>query len=156
MGNELSKLAKSQAEMDKLRQDEKAAFTASKAEQEKGLTGIQTALQVLRDYYANSGDAAHNAADGAASGIIGLLEVVESDFTKTLASLTSEEDSAVADYESLTKKNEIDRSNKEQDVKYKVKESKQLDKTSSEDTADRNGVQAELDAVLEYLAKIEE
>jgi len=154
--NELSKLSKSQAEMDKLRQEEKEAFTASKAEQEKGLEGIKMALKVLREYYAKADDASHNTADGAASGIISLLEVVESDFTKTLANLVSEEDSRVADYESESKKNELDRTTKEQDVKYKVKESKQLDKASAEDTADRTGVQAELDAVLEYLAKIEE
>lgn len=152
--NELSKLAKSQGEMDKLRSEEKEAFTSNKAEQEKGLEGIKMALKVLREYYAQ--DAAHDSADGAASGIIGLLEVIESDFTKTLANLVGEEDSSAAEYETVTRKNEIDRTSKEQDVKYKVKESKQLDKTTAEDTADRSGVQAELDAVLEYLAKIEE
>merc|ERR1712127_844309 len=44
---------------------------------------------------------------------------------------------------------------KDQDVKYKTKESKRLDKYSSELSADLTGVQAELDAVLEYLSKIE-
>merc|ERR1712190_677176 len=37
--DELAKLAKSQAEMDNLRQEEKTAFDSSKAEQEKGLAG---------------------------------------------------------------------------------------------------------------------
>merc|ERR1719384_788101 len=152
--NELSKLAKSQAEMDKLRQEEKDAYDADKAENEKALEGIKTALKVLREYYAK--DAAHDTADGAASGIIGLLEVVESDITKTLASLSSEEETAIAEHESETKNNEIDRTSKEQSVKYKVKESKELDKTTAENNGDRSGVQNELDAVLEYLAKIEE
>jgi len=152
--NELSKLAKAQANMDKMRQEEKAAYTASRAEQAQGLEGVKMALKVLREYYAS--DSAHDAASGAASGIIGLLEVVESDMTKTIASLDSEEESAVGDYESLTRKNEIDRSTKEQGVKYKTKESKELDKSTAESTADRTGVQAELDAILEYLAKIEE
>jgi len=40
-------------------------------------------------------------------------------------------------------------------LKYKVKESKHLDKFSGELIADRTGVQAELDAILEYLSKIE-
>merc|ERR1712190_90993 len=119
-----------------------------------GLEGVKLALKTLREHYASDSD--HNAASGAASGIIGLLETVESDMTKTIASLDSEEESAVGDYESLTSKNEIDRSTKEQDVKYKTKESKELDKSTAESTADRTGVQAELDAILEYLAKIEE
>lgn len=41
-------------------------------------------------------------------------------------------------------------------MEYKVKESKELDKTAAELTADRSNVQAELDAVLEYLSKIED
>merc|ERR1711933_99563 len=45
---------------------------------------------------------------------------------------------------------------KEQDVKYKTKESTQLDKDIAETNSDRSGVQEELDAVMEYLRKIEE
>jgi len=152
--SEMSKLARSQAEMDKLRQEQKEAYTASKAEQVKGLEGVKLAMKLLREYY--SSDAAHDAASGAAGGIIGLLETIESDMTKTIASLDSEEESAVSEYDSMSRKNEIDRATKEQDVKYKIKESKQLDKSSAENTADRTGVQAELDAILEYLSRIEE
>jgi len=154
--NELSKLTKSQAEADKLRQEEKDAFEINKAEQEKGLQGVRAAIAVLKEYYAKADEAAHDAADGAASGIIGLLETVESDFTKTLAALMTEEESSAAEYDAMTRKNEIERAAKDQDIKYKTKESKQLDKSTAENKADRNGVQAELDAILEYSAKINE
>merc|ERR1719512_695184 len=70
--SELSKLAKSQAEVDQLRQGENAAFAASKAELEKGIAGIKAALQILNEYYATDGKA-HAAAEGAAGGIISLL-----------------------------------------------------------------------------------
>merc|ERR1719401_2758987 len=152
--NELSKLLKSQADMDKLRQEQKEAYTSARAEQAKGLEGVKAAMKLLRDYYAS--DAAHDAASGAAGGIISLLEVIESDVTKTIASLDSDEESAAADYKAMTQQNEIDRTSKEQDVKYKVQESKELDKTAAENRQDRTGVQAELDAIVEYLAKIEE
>merc|ERR1719323_2898627 len=81
--SELSKLASSQAQMDKLRQEEKEAYTANRAEQAKGLEGIKLAMKLLREYYAS--DASHDAASGAAGGIIGLLETIESDMTKTIA-----------------------------------------------------------------------
>jgi len=152
--NELSKLAKTQASMDKLRREQKTTFEADQAELQKGITGVQQALKILNDYYAQD-DKAHEASDGAASGIISLLEVVEADFTKSLAQITTDEESAAAAYEAATKENEIDRTTKEQAVKYKTQESKALDKTSAELTADRTGVQAELDAVAEYLSKIE-
>jgi len=153
--NELSKLAKTQAEMDKLRREENEAYVASKAELEKGIEGIKLALQILREYYAADGKA-HESADGAASGIIGMLEVIEADFSKNLAQINADEEGAAAAHDAATKENEIDRTAKDQSVKYKTQESKALDKTTAELTSDRNGVQAELDAVSEYLAKIEE
>merc|ERR1719246_342715 len=152
---ELSKLAKSQAEMDKLRREEKAAFEESSAELEKGIAGLQKALKVLNEYYASEGKA-HGSSDGAASGIIGLLEVAEADFSKNLAEITAEEEAAVSEYETVSKENEIEKTTKEQDVKYKTKESKELDKSSAELSSDRTGVKAELDAVMEYLSKIED
>merc|ERR1719343_688201 len=152
--DELAKLAKSQVEMDKMRQEEKETYTTSKAEQDQGLAGVKLALKILKEYYAS--DAAHGAATGAAGGIISLLEVVESDMTKMLAALVAEEETAVAEYDKMSKENEIEKTTKEQDVAYKIKESKRLDKATSENTADRSSVQTELDAILEYLGKIED
>merc|ERR1712060_503330 len=152
--NQLAKLAKSQSDMDSLRAEEKAQFTASKAELEKGLAGLKLALKILNEYY-GSADKAHEAAAGTGSSIISLLEVCEADFSKNLAQITSDEDLAASQHEQASKDNEIETNAKEQDVKYKSKESNDLDKTSGELTADRSGVQAELDAVLDYLSKVE-
>jgi len=151
----LSELATSQAEVDKVRAEEKEIYASNKADMEQGLKGVKLALKVLKKYYAKE-DKAHEAAQGAGESIIGLLEVVESDFTKGLAELTSAEESAQAAYEAESKENEIEKSTKEQDVKYKSKESTELDQTVAETSSDRAGVQEELDAALEYLKKIEE
>jgi len=150
---ELAELAASQAQMDKMRQDEHAAYVANKPEMEAGIEGVKLALKVLGDYYSKD-EAAHDKASGAGSGIIGLLEVVESDFSKGLAEMTVEEDSAAAAYDAQSKENEITKTTKEQDVKYKTKESAGLDQAVAELSSDREGVQAELDAALEYLAKL--
>jgi len=133
---ELAALAKAQAEMDKLRAEEKAAFDANSAEMEQGVKGVKLALKVLNEYYAKA-DKAHDAAQGSGEGIIGLLEVVESDFTKGLAEMTATEEAAVAEYEKVTKENEIAKAMKSQDVTYKTKESKGLDKDTAEATADK-------------------
>merc|ERR1711907_860181 len=106
--------------MDKVRAEEKALYQANKAEMEQGLNGIKMALKVLNDYYAK-GDAAHSGG-GDSSGIIGLLEVCESDFSKELAEMTEAEESAAHAYEAETKDNEITKVTKEQDVKFKTKE----------------------------------
>jgi len=156
---ELATLTKSQAEMDKLRAEEKAAWEKNSAEMEKGLNGVKLALKVLNEYYAKADKAAAAAAfvqTAGADGIIGLLEVCESDFSKNLAEMNAAEESAVQAYEQETKENEIEKTTKDADVKYKTKEAAGLDKSVAELTSDKEGVTTELDAVLEYLKKIEE
>jgi len=150
---ELAKLAKAQADMDAIRREESTLYAANKAEMEKGIEGVKTALRVLTDYYGKEGGG-HTAASGAGSGIIGLLEVVESDLTKGLAEMNGTEDNAQSTYEAETKANEIDKTSKDQSVKYKTKEYKDLAKSASELATDRTGVQTELDAVRQYLTSL--
>merc|ERR1719230_439159 len=151
---QLSSLTKTQAEMDKIRAEEKAVFEKASSETEQALDGVKMALKVLNDYYSKS-DKAHSSSDGASTGIIGLLEVCESDFSKALAEMTAEEQTAAAAYDAETKENEIMKVTKEQDVKYKTKESNGLDKSVAEASSDKSGVETELSAVNEYLAKLE-
>jgi len=150
---DLAALAKAQAEMDKIRAAENAAYQSNKADMEKGLAGVKMALKVLNEYYAKT-DTAHTAASGAGANIIGLLEVVESDFSKNLAEIESAEETAAADYDRETKENAVEKTTKDKDVEHKVAESVYLDKESAELSSDRATVQAELDAVNEYLAKL--
>jgi len=150
----LADLMSSQAEMDNLREEEKETYTKHKAELEQGLEGVKVALKVLSDYY--DSDSSHNAAEGAGSSIIGLLEVAESDLEKELAEVIATEEMAAATYEKETKENTIEKATKEQDVKYKTKEADELDAAVAEATADKTGVQAELDPVLKYLATLED
>jgi len=152
---ELATLTREQAQMDKIRAQEKSDWENNSAEMEKGLNGIKMALKVLNDYYAKA-DKAHDSSDGASTGIIGLLEVCESDFSKGLAEMNAAEDAAARAYDEQSKENEITKVTKEQDVKYKTKEGAGLDKSVSELTSDKDGVSTELSAVLEYLKKIEE
>jgi len=157
----LADLAKQQAEMDKMRMDEKAAFAVAKKDYEDGVTGLTMALQLLRDFYAK-GDAfvqqpatsVHAAASGAATGIIGILEVAQSDFTKMLADAQVEEDSAASAYEKQSNDNAVSKAMKTADVKYQQKEQASLRKNLAEYKDDADGEQAELDAVTEYYNQV--
>mmetsp|Transcript_3942 Transcript_3942/g.11516 ORF Transcript_3942/g.11516 Transcript_3942/m.11516 type:complete len:719 (-) Transcript_3942:57-2213(-) len=176
--SELAQLAKEQAEMDQIRRDSHKAFVQAKADLEAGLQGVRRALSVLREYYqGGSGSAAmvqegeslgnamrqepvvpgtHSKATGAGSSIIGLLEVVESDFAKNLAAEEVQEDDAEVEYQKTTQVNKVTTKLKDQDVKYSSAEIKKLDQSVAELTADRDTSDAELSAVLEYYAKIKE
>jgi len=151
---QLAALATSQAEMDKIRMEEKTEFEANKKEMEDGIKGVKLALKVLRDYYAK-GDKAHATDDGSSGGIVGMLEVVESDFTKGLAEMTATEQSSAADYNKESKGNEITKATKDQSVKYKTKEFKGLDKAVAEANSDRATVKEELAAVNNYLKQLD-
>merc|ERR1719218_395993 len=139
--------------MDRIRSEEKAVYQKNSAEMKQGISGVQKALSVLRDYYASE-DKSHSAATGAGSGIISMLEVVESDFSKGLAEMDVAESTAAADYDRVTKENDLERTMKSQDLKYKAKEAAGLDKAASEAGSDLQSTQAELDAVVEYLGKL--
>jgi hypothetical protein len=100
--------------------------------------------------------AAFKKASGAGGSIIDILEVCESDFTKNLADEETQESDAIAVYEKTTQDNKLAVTTKTQDVKYKTKEFKGLDKSIAELGGDRDTTNTELSAVLEYYAKIKE
>merc|ERR1719220_1685152 len=98
----------------------------------------------------------HTKASGAGSGIIGILEVCESDFAKNLASETTEEDDSEARIRKKPRKNKVTKTTKEQDVKYSTQEFQTLDKEIAELSADKETTSSELSAVLEYYEKIKD
>jgi len=164
---ELVALTKEQAEMDKIRLEQNAVYVKAKEDLELGLDGVRKALAVLRDYYASKDDSAsllqqpampkmHEKKEGAAASIIGILEVVESDFATNLAKIETEEADAQADYDKGTQENKVEKATKEQDVKYKTQEFVSLDKEVAELSSDRESASTELSAVNEYYEKVKE
>jgi len=154
----LADLAKSQAELDQVRKAENKVYLATKADLEQGLKGVRMAIKVLKDYYASSAalvqqpklEAGHKKASGAGSSILGMLDVIQSDFGKSLATAEAEEDASAVEYEKVSMGNRMNKLQWEKDVEYKTKESKALDKAVVEVSSDRDSAQSELDAVLEY------
>merc|ERR1719436_1123670 len=127
--------------MDSLRAESHADYVKAKEDLEEGLSGVRDALGLLRDYYDSSAASSmlqqpavpetHVKATGAGTSIIGILEVVESDFAKNLAVEETEEADAEAEY-------------------------KALDKELTVLSSDRETKDAELSAVLDYYAKIKD
>merc|ERR550514_1325924 len=160
----LAALAKEQSEMDKIRREENADYTKAKADLTLGLSGVRKALEVLRDYYGSSSallqqpamPKKHEKSGGAASSIIGILEVCESDFASNLAKEETAESSAADAYEKTTQENKITASTLEQDVKYKTAEFKGLDKTVAELSSDRETTHTELSGVNDYYGQLKD
>ena len=84
-----------------------------------------------------------------------MLLVVESDFSKNLAEITAAEESAAVTFDRESKENEIEKAKKEKDVEYKIKEAEGVDRTLTELSSDKEGVQSERDAIHSYLGELE-
>lgn len=160
----LSQLAHQQAEMNKLRADEKAAAEQAVTDYEAGIDGLSMALKIVREYYATEAETpafvqqptvgTHSKANDAATGIIGLLEVAESDFSKMLADVKVQEEAAQRAYDEQSHQNDVDRAMKEADVKYETKEKADLESSLNDLKVDKTGEQDELNAVGEYFKRL--
>merc|ERR1719375_2634426 len=98
----------------------------------------------------------HSKSTGGASGILSILELCEADFSKDLAGEESAESDAQESYDKQTQENKIQKTMKEQDVKYKTQEFKGLDTEITELSSDKGTASKELAAVMEYYAKIKD
>merc|ERR1719230_349763 len=161
---ELGAIAKAQKEATAMRAEEAAAWKEAKADYEAGVEGVGMALQVLRDYYAEKEEsliqqpapgATHTKATGAATGIIGMLEVIESDFTKSLADGSAAEAMAIEAYEKLTQDNKIATTEKSTAVEYKTKDKKETEAMLEGLKEDKASAEKEYAAIMEYWEKLQ-
>jgi hypothetical protein len=172
----LAAITKEQVEMDSIRQEQNADYKAAKADLEAGVAGVEKALAVLRDYYGGASAAAmiqqgdwsasmmqqpakpvsHSKSSGSGGSIIDILEVCEADFSKDLANEEAAESDALESYDKQTQENKIEKTTKDQDVKYKTQEFKSLDAEIAELASDERTASKEHAAVMEYYAKIKD
>jgi len=140
-----------------LRQQENSAFRVAEKDFSESQDACAQAIEVLREYYEGAGAAlvqvgSKSSRDG--SGIIGLLEVAESDFAKLLSDARTSEDAAASDFKKMTQENKLSKATKEAERKGKESEVKSLQTALSNGNEDKEGITTELDAVLAYLAEL--
>lgn len=161
--SEIADLIKTQATMDSIRAEEKAAFAASNKDYDDGIEGLTIALKVLRDYYAEKeteafvqqpATAVHSKSGDAATGIIGLLEVCQSDFMKSKATGEVQEETAQKEYERISNENAVSKASKETELTFSKKEKTSTERLLGEIKGDKEQEDAELSAVLEYQSQL--
>merc|ERR1711904_212005 len=87
---------------------------------------------------------------GAGASIISMLEVIESDFSKSLVEAQTDEDAAQAEYDKTSMQNKLDKKQKERDVKHKGQQIVKLEHELSAMKSELSSKHSELSAVLEY------
>merc|ERR1719335_1806446 len=146
---EIAELNKALNEATQLRNKENAENTKTLADANAGLAGVTKAMKILKDFYDNAfiqtgaaykppkGDASGNTVgdlapdtfsgdfagnQDAASGIIGQLDVIKSDFEGTIDAVTAEESDAESEFQDYKTETEDDISEKEGSVDSKTDE----------------------------------
>ena len=124
--------------MNSIRAEARKFFAAAaKADLEQGISGVQKALEIRRKYsellrLADWCTRAPPEFGRCRSCGHGMLEVIESYFSKISAELSFVEDECEVRYHKFIQENKVTKLSKEQDVKYKEQESGNLKKSAGE------------------------
>merc|ERR1719387_950994 len=164
---EVADIDKAQSEATKIRTSEKADNLAAIKDFRDSADAVVAAMGVLKSFYEGGALIQTNAVakraarpefggakTDAASGIISVLEVAESDFTRLLAETETEEDAAADAYSKQTEENKVSKATKEADSKAKQSEIKSLKVTLGHSEEDHASTSTELDAVNAYIDKL--
>merc|ERR1719454_1062332 len=171
---DVTKLSKEVAENDaamatatEVRQKEKSDFMVVEKDLSESQEACAAAIEVLREYYEGASLVQLSAkahararfseavdAEGDGSGILGVLEVAESDFAKGLAEARTIEQQSQAEYDKMMQDGKMLKMTKEMEIKGKQSELKSIKTTLTDLSEDKTGLTGELDAVLAYLDKL--
>jgi tetratricopeptide (TPR) repeat protein len=176
MSEEITMLTKQVADLDKavaestnIRQKEKAENAATIQDASDAQTAVAQALLVMKEFYAKAGEATallqekqkpeifsspYRGMGSDSGGVIGMLEVIESDFARLESDTTQAEAVAAKAYNEFMTESKVDKASKNKDIEHKSARKQDAAQTLASKTVDLEGTQKELDAALTYYEKL--
>merc|ERR1719298_294010 len=131
---------------------------------------VEQALKVLKDFYEKAGEATalvqqqpeapeifdepYKGMGGESGGVIGMLEVIQSDFARLEAETKAAEEQAQKEYDEFMNDSAVDKAAKTQDIEHKTKLKEDQSQSLTEKKGDLEGTQKELAAALDYYEKL--
>jgi len=165
--NDVASLSKELADMDasmatatKMRSDENAEYQKASTDFKESAEAITQALVVLKDFYKGesfiqTSQPTFGAAKSDSShAILEILEVAQSDFTKLLAEAETDEAESAEAFDKMKQEAAVSKSTKTAEKKGKESEVKATEVALADAKADHETTSKELDAVMEFLAKL--
>merc|ERR1712174_28508 len=174
---DITDLTKAVAELDaamakatKLRQEEKATNTATIKDAGEAQTAVAQALTVLKEFYAKAGEATafvqaqpeapevfdepYKGMGAENGGVVGMLEVIESDFARLESETKAAEATAQKEYDTFMTDSKVDKEAKSTDIEHKTAKKQDQSQALTVANEDLEGTQKELDAALAYYDKL--
>lgn len=150
---------------------EKAANTETIADAKAASAAVTQAIAVLKEFYAKAAtataftqaapedpsltqpetfDAPYQGQQAGKGGVVGMLEVIQSDFARLEAETSSGEDSAEREHESFLNDSSEDKAVKEKEARHKGFDQVRTERALNQAKKDLKATQVELDAALAY------
>jgi DNA repair exonuclease SbcCD ATPase subunit len=177
LGEEITELTEAVAAIDAavakataIREEEKAKNQETVSDAQEAQTAVSQALTVLREFYAKAAEATalvqqqpeapeifdspYKGMGGESGGVIGMLEVINSDFSRLEAETNAAEEQAQKEYDEFMTDSEVDKAQKTQDIEHKTARKQDQSASLTQKKSDLEGTQKELDAALDYYEKL--
>merc|ERR1719506_2750423 len=138
---------------------------------QKAQAAVTAALNVLKDFYAKAAQAtaliqqpeidapatfegSYKGMGDSTGGVVGLLEVIGSDFARLEAETNTAEDEASKEHDRFMAESKKDKAVKSADLDHKSKSKVQKESDLADTESDLKGTQSELDAAMVYYDKL--
>jgi len=173
LADDIASLDEAVAKATELRNAEKEKNTATIADAKGAISAVTQATTVLKEFYAKAAGATaltqiQKGVDddmpetfdkpftgmGGEGGIVGMLEVILSDFQRLEAETTDNETASDAEFETFSNDSAMDKAVKGQEAKNREGLKQKADSQAQQSTEDLQAAQSELDAAMEYYEKL--
>jgi len=170
---EITDLSKAVAELDSavakatsVREEEKSKNTVTVKDSQDAQTAVAQALSVLKDFYAKAAEATsfvqqpevfdepYKGMGSENGGVVGMIEVIQSDFARLESETSAAEAEAQKQYDEFMSDSSIDKAQKSKDIEHKSGKKQNHEQALQEAKTDLDGTQKELDAALAYYEKL--
>jgi len=168
----VSELSEAMSKATSLRQEEKAKNSETMKDSRQAQIAVAQALEVLKEFYAKAAestalvqakeepeapevfDKPYKGMQAESGGVIGMLELVESDFARLEADTIQAETSAKKEHDKFMLDSKMDKVSKNSEIDHKSSKKQDADQSIKTKQADLKGTQKELNAALEYFDKL--
>jgi len=164
----VSELDAAMAKSTSLRNEEKTKNTATISDAQEAQTAVAQALTVLKEFYAKAAESTafaqtkdpeifedeYKGMQSSGGGVVGMLEVIESDFARLEADTKAAEASAQKEYDEFMTDSQVDKTEKATTIEHKTAKKQDEEQALTTNKEDLEGTQKELDAALAYFDKL--
>jgi len=164
-------LGEAAAKATSIREEEKLKNAATIKDAQEAQTAVAQALAVLKDFYDKAAKATsfvqqqpvapaifdeepYKGMGAENGGVVGMIEVIQSDFARLEAETTAAESENQKEYDQFMADTEIDKTSKTSDIEFKTTTKQNQEASLEEKKVDLEGTQKELATAMAYWEKL--